>query len=65
MPRRLELPYLDELLNLYDLAKEGGYNKDLDNFKYDLLNRPQEIPFPRSAGPDFSRGGLATLGYLL
>ena len=65
MPKIIELPYLDELLNLYDLAKENGYDKDLDNFKYDLLNRPQVIPFPQSSGPDFRSGGLVSLGYLL
>ena len=58
MQKRMELPYLDELLNLYDLAKENGYDKDLDNFKYDLMNRPQVIPFPDKAGPDFAAGGL-------
>ena len=28
------------------------------NFKYDLLNRPEVIPFPQSAGPDFASGGI-------
>ena len=60
MPKRIELPYLDELLNLYDLARENGYDKDLDNFKYDLMNRPQVIPFPDKAGSDFATGGLVS-----
>ena len=46
MPRRIDLPYLDELLDLFDLAREGGYSADLDQFKYDLLNQPEVIPFP-------------------
>ena len=58
MPKRMELPYLDELLNLFEVAKENGYDKDLDNFKYDLMNRPQVIPFPDKAGSDFATGGL-------
>ena len=58
MPKRMELPYLDELLNLIEVAKENGYDKDLDNFKYDLMNRPQVIPFPDKAGSDFATGGL-------
>jgi hypothetical protein len=61
MPLRTELPLLDELFDLYDLARQGGYQKNLDEFKFDLMNRPEVIPFPRSAGPDFSEGGLATL----
>ena len=65
MPRRIDLPYLDELLDLFDLAREGGYSADLDQFKYDLLNQPEVIPFPPSAGPDFREGGLVSLGYLL
>ena len=60
-----ELPYLDELLDLLDIARANGYDKSLDEFKYDLLNRPEVIPFPPSAGPDFAGGGLVSLGYLL
>ena len=60
-----ELPYLDELLDLLDIARANGYDKSLDEFKYDLLNRPEVIPFPQSAGPDFREGGLVSLGYLL
>ena len=60
-----ELPYLDELLDLLDIARANGYDKSLDEFKYDLLNRPEVIPFPPSAGPDFREGGLVSLGYLL
>ena len=61
MPKRTELPYLDELFNLLDLARAGGYEGTLDEFKYDLLNRPEAIPFPNSMGPDFSSGGLVSL----
>ena len=58
MPKRTELPYLDELFDLLDLARAGGYEGTLDEFKYDLLNRPEVIPFPDKAGPDFAAGGL-------
>ena len=60
-----ELPYLDELLDLLDIARANGYDKSLDEFKYDLLNRPEVIPFPPSPGPDVREGGLVSLGYLL
>tara|TARA_R100000654_G_scaffold25903_3_gene49449 strand:- start:155 stop:400 length:246 start_codon:yes stop_codon:yes gene_type:complete len=58
MPKRTELPYLDELLDLFEIAKANGYEPGLDQFKYDLLNQPAVIPFPDSAGPDFAKGGL-------
>ena len=58
MPKRTELPYLDELFDLLDLARSGGYEGTLDEFKYDLLNRPEVIPFPDKAGPDFASGGI-------
>jgi|TARA_X000001388_G_scaffold6551_1_gene4203 hypothetical protein len=61
MPRRTELPYLPELLDLLDLARVGGYEGSLDQFKDDLMNRPEIIPFPPSAGPDFKLGGLVKL----
>ena len=61
MPKRTELPYLDELFDLLEVARAEGYEGTLEEFKYDLMNRPEVIPFPRSAGPDFSEGGLATL----
>ena len=61
----IKLPDLEELILLLDAARENGYDGTLETLKYDLLNRPEVIPFPRSAGPDFSQGGLATLGYLV
>ncbi len=61
MPKRTELPFLDELFDLLDVARAGGYEGTLEEFKYDLLNRPEVIPFPKSMGPDFADGGLATL----
>jgi|TARA_E500000318_G_scaffold103265_1_gene108163 hypothetical protein len=54
----IELPPLDELIAMLDVAREGGYDGTLETLKYDLLNRPEVIPFPRSMGPDFSQGGL-------
>ena len=65
MPKRTELPYLDELFDLLDIARAGGYEGTLVEFKYDLLNSPEVIPFPPSKGSDFSNGGLVSLGYLL
>ena len=61
MPRRTELPYLPELLDLLDLARVGGYDGSLDDFKHDLMNRPEVIPFPPSQGSDFNQGGLVGL----
>ena len=61
MPKRTELPYLDELFDLLDIARAGGYEGTLEEFKYDLLNRPEVITFPSSMGSDFAEGGLATL----
>jgi len=57
--------FIDEIAALLDIARENGYEGDYDQFKYDLYNRPEVIPFPPSAGPDFSTGGLVSLGYLL
>ena len=59
----MQLPELSELLNLLDLAREGGYEGDLDTFKYLLLNDPARIPFPDKKV--FANGGLVTLGYML
>ena len=50
MPKRTELPYLDELFDLLDIARAGGYEGTLEEFKYDLMNRPEVIPFPSSLG---------------
>ena len=61
MPKRTELPYLDELFDLLEVARAGGYEGTLEEFKYDLMNRPEVIPFPSSMGSDFAEGGLATL----
>ena len=36
MPKRTELPYLDELFDLLDIARAGGYEGTLEEFKYDL-----------------------------
>ena len=57
----IKLPDLEELIMLLGVAREGGYDGDLETFKYDLINRPEVIPFPKSMGPDFSEGGLVSL----
>ena len=57
--------FLDEIIRLHEIARENGYEGDYEKFKYDLYNRPEVIPFPPIAGPDFSQGGLVSLGYLL
>ena len=36
MPKITELPYLDELFDLLDVARAGGYEGTLEEFKYDL-----------------------------
>ena len=61
----ISLPELDEFIRMLDVAREGGYEGNLETLKYDLLNRPEVIPFPQSMGPDFRSGGLVSLGYLL
>ena len=57
--------FIDEIAALLDIARENGYEGDYEQFKYDLYNRPEVIPFPKSSGPDFKEGGLVSLGYLL
>ena len=49
MPKRTELPYLDELLDMFDEARNRGYASDVDYetglsmFKNDLLTNPSKI----------------------
>ena len=61
----ISLPELDELIRLLDVAREGGYEGNLETLKYYLLNRPEVIPFPQSMVPDIRSGVLVSVGYLL
>ena len=72
MPRRTELPYLDELLDMFDVAREAGYGKDLSYedgltlFKQDLMTDPSKIrQIIFNYQNNFRHGGLVSLGYLL
>ena len=56
----IKLPDLEELILLLDAARENGYDGTLETLKYDLLNRPEVIPFPKSMGSDFKDGGLVS-----
>lgn len=54
-----ELPYLPELLDLLDLARENGFEGDLETFKLLLLERPDLLPFP---GRLYAQGGAVNQG---
>jgi|TARA_R100001126_G_C4733787_1_gene105104 hypothetical protein len=58
---RIDDLLLDELIRLHEIARENGYAGDYMQFKKDLEKNPEVIPFPPSAGPDFSQGGLVGL----
>ena len=47
---RIDDLMLDELIRLHDIARENGYSGDYMQFKKDLVENPEVIPFPPSAG---------------
>ena len=60
--------FIDEIAALLDIARDNGYEGTYDDFKKILLTDPEQlrkIMPAQSAGPDFSGGGLVSLGYLL
>ena len=63
MPKRTELPYLDELLDMFDEARNGGYASDVDYetglsmFKNDLLTNPSKIREIIFNKENFRKGG--------
>ena len=58
---RIDDLMLDELIRLHDIARENGYSGDYIQFNKDLVENPEVIPFPPSAGSDFNQGGLVGL----
>jgi hypothetical protein len=56
-----ELPPLDELFDMLDILRENGFEGTYEEMVYKLRHDPASLPFPKSAGPDFAEGGLATL----
>ena len=65
--RLTEPLYIDDIQRLLDVARENGYEGSYNDFKFILFNDPETFRkiMPPSAGPDFSQGGLVSLGYLL
>ena len=56
-----ELPPLDELFDMLDILRENGFEGTYEEMIYKLRHDQASLPFPKSAGPDFAEGGLATL----
>ena len=58
---RIDNLLIDELIALHEIARENGYAGDYMQFKKELEQNPELIPFPQSMGPDFANGGIVSL----